>query len=683
MMLIQNLFSLEELETLQNLPEVLEAQARLSRSNVVNFRVTIPESVRETLSEKFGIQFPDTLPFRWIRGDTAPHVDRGAGEFDNTYLVYLTDGEGQFEIGEETYPIEAGEGFTFSEGTRHGVTQANDTTRLLLGPMSEAGLAVGFGGTNVSADGATNTIYIQQSEDPSGNPVYAYRINNGELQVLVFPLIITNTNATPADNILKVLFTTDLTFTTDGGYIQINSNGIQIGDTAVKANGTKYTITIDGVTTGYGGFVQNDGWSHIFVYNLHVAAINGSTLSLQGGWVGRYQYGREGNNNYIIGCSSDGPISDGSGGIVGANASEATLTTPDLTIVGCTSSGSIGAGAGGIAGQYAPFGAGSSLYIIKCSSSGTIGADAGGIAGAYAGQNGAYCEIDKCYSMGTIDVSAGGIVGLIAGDNGQVIVTNSYSRGNIGTDGGGIFGENAADNDGLATATNCYSSGSLTTAGTGIFGSAANVGATQTNSYVANGSWSDASAIAAGLNVSTIYISTGTNTPYELRAIGPSPYSLTTIDVLETDMSLSSSQSVAAGSSSIAAVLAGLSSFSILSGGDATITINSSTGAISTTTATPVSVYTLLIRAVTNPYSITTFTLTVTEAPPPPSPATTTTAPFPTRGKGYDFETYNKSRVGERLVRERLENPNIRFKSFEDYNKYKMALLKLQGTLQQ
>jgi hypothetical protein len=81
---------------------------------------------------------------RWIKGDTAPHVDVGSSNFHNTYLVYLNTSLGNFIVDSQTYPIEANTGFVFNEGVSHETINTGTEPRLLLGPMSEHGFAVGI-----------------------------------------------------------------------------------------------------------------------------------------------------------------------------------------------------------------------------------------------------------------------------------------------------------------------------------------------------------------------------------------------------------------------------------------------------------------------------------------------------------------------------------------------------------
>jgi hypothetical protein len=140
---LANLFSQEELQYLITLPEVLEAKETLGR-----FRIPITPEISSTLKEKLGLDFSNktSIPMRWIKGDTAPHIDSGASTFKNTYLVYLTDSEGEFIIGEESFPIIANTSFIFNEGIQHKTLGTGVMPRLLLGPMNEFTEPVGGGG---------------------------------------------------------------------------------------------------------------------------------------------------------------------------------------------------------------------------------------------------------------------------------------------------------------------------------------------------------------------------------------------------------------------------------------------------------------------------------------------------------------------------------------------------------
>jgi len=122
---------------------VLEAKDRLATSNTVRFTMDLPTEIKAVLQESLGLDLPDQVPLRWIKGDTPSHADAGQSVFERTHLVYLTDSEGEFHLGEESFPICKGESFVFPQGTLHGTSRTGDIPRLLLGPMSEDAEPVG------------------------------------------------------------------------------------------------------------------------------------------------------------------------------------------------------------------------------------------------------------------------------------------------------------------------------------------------------------------------------------------------------------------------------------------------------------------------------------------------------------------------------------------------------------
>jgi hypothetical protein len=139
-----NILSSEEIHYLNNLPEVLAAKASLDSRDMVRFSVAVTDSIRAALEARFGLRLAtDSIPMRWIKGDTAPHIDRGASNFDNTYLVYLNNSPGELVVDSQAYPIEANTGFVFSEGLSHETQGTEGTARLLLGPMNEFAEPVG------------------------------------------------------------------------------------------------------------------------------------------------------------------------------------------------------------------------------------------------------------------------------------------------------------------------------------------------------------------------------------------------------------------------------------------------------------------------------------------------------------------------------------------------------------
>jgi hypothetical protein len=158
-----NVLSEEEIHYLNALPEVLEAKASLDTrsSGKVYFSVSVTDSIRDTLQSRFGLHITrgSSIPMRWIKGDTTPHVDTGASKFENTYLMYLNDSPGELVVDSQSYPIEANTGFVFNEGLSHETQGTEGIARLLLGPMNEFAEPVG----------GTVTYYYPSENDAVNN----------------------------------------------------------------------------------------------------------------------------------------------------------------------------------------------------------------------------------------------------------------------------------------------------------------------------------------------------------------------------------------------------------------------------------------------------------------------------------------------------------------------------------
>lgn len=145
----QNVFSEELISYLNGLQEVVDAKAKLdtySTDGVVYFNVTLTDTMKTALYERLGLDVSgiSTVPMRWIKGDTAPHIDSGASDFTTTYLMYLNDCPGEFIVDDASYPIAHNTAFVFDEGISHKTLHTEYVPRLLLGPMNEKGMSVGL-----------------------------------------------------------------------------------------------------------------------------------------------------------------------------------------------------------------------------------------------------------------------------------------------------------------------------------------------------------------------------------------------------------------------------------------------------------------------------------------------------------------------------------------------------------
>lgn len=180
-----------------------DAYAQVSSSEAaaaVSFTIPLTDAIRTTLQTRLNLKIAvdvSSVPLRWIRGDTAPHIDTGSCPFEYTYLVYLAATGGQLVINDtDVYPIEANRAYVFPEGSAHSTRNTGTEPRLLLGPMNEFILPVGasilyyatyedavaHGGNYIAYSGSTIV------DDP---PAY------GTLNGILFWKVITYSGAAP------------------------------------------------------------------------------------------------------------------------------------------------------------------------------------------------------------------------------------------------------------------------------------------------------------------------------------------------------------------------------------------------------------------------------------------------------------------------------------------------------
>ena len=166
-----NVLSNEELHYLNHHPEVLVAKSTLDSqaSGMVYFSIPMTDQIRTTLQDQFNLDLShhSTIPMRWIKGDTEPHVDIGKTAFMNTYLLYLTDSPGELIIDSHSYPIQSNTGFVFNEGLPHETLSTERVARLLIGPMNEFIEPVGAAPTPPPPSSTSN--YVQGNLDTINN----------------------------------------------------------------------------------------------------------------------------------------------------------------------------------------------------------------------------------------------------------------------------------------------------------------------------------------------------------------------------------------------------------------------------------------------------------------------------------------------------------------------------------
>jgi hypothetical protein len=657
-------------------PETIAAKEKIEQeeSGQLTFTLSLSKELQQAMTDMFGFTV-QSVPLRWIKGDTKPHIDQGASPFSKTYLAYLTDSPGSFVVGKETFDIRQGTAFAFEEGILHETLHTGTNPRLLLGPMSEKGQPVGAVGTTISGPSGTSA-YIKQE---SGTVSYSYDLVNWTT-VFFWPIFVSNSDLTPT-NTFNLQFTTDLLVVGPSEHLIISSSYVQIGDRALNLNGSTPTITVDGVAD-YPGLVQNAfSYSFVNVFNLTISAINASTLAPGSGWVAGGSFAQNSaTSNYIVNCHSDGDISLNSGGIVGQNACNNGGT---LYVIGCSSTGLLSGNlSGGIVGQLAGIGGGG-VFVSNCWSEGAItgdgcggivgsssvnvtvsssysmglisGTNCGGILGANAGINAS--QASACYSTGDITgANSGGICGSQSpgpGDTFTINLENCYTTGNLNNtfpnSNGGISGILIPGTGTVAVSiTTCYTTGTVVLP-TGYFiGGETSISGTGTGYSIINsfseagnggssGSWNDSNAKSVLIGyapsspgVGSSWVSLSADSPFLLLKMGYTPYSLT--NIASSDLERTQSFSVPKGQSSPAAIVSGLNYLILEKSGGVpsaygTIAINSVTGSIATSSSTVAGTYTIYVYN-TGSYNITTVTLMVTNPLPPP-PVPVPASPFP------------------------------------------------------
>ena len=142
---LNNILSLNEITDLLTNPIVETNKEQLSTQNVVKFSIAVSSDIKSKLENALSLDLShiSTIPMRWIKGDTLPHIDKGEKQFNTTQLIYLTDSIGRLIVDGITYPIVAGDAHIFSEGLEHSTINTGNSERLIIGPMSESGFRVG------------------------------------------------------------------------------------------------------------------------------------------------------------------------------------------------------------------------------------------------------------------------------------------------------------------------------------------------------------------------------------------------------------------------------------------------------------------------------------------------------------------------------------------------------------
>ena len=134
----------EHIQFIHSLDTVIRHRPHLPYSNV-RFTCALPAEIKAAIHTALGLDLSNVaqVPMRWVHGDTASHIDVSHGTFENTYLIYASSSEGDFVLGDQSYPIREGCGIRFNEGISHHTVGTGTAHRLIIGPMNERGQPVG------------------------------------------------------------------------------------------------------------------------------------------------------------------------------------------------------------------------------------------------------------------------------------------------------------------------------------------------------------------------------------------------------------------------------------------------------------------------------------------------------------------------------------------------------------
>jgi hypothetical protein len=243
--IIQNVLSQADLDYLLESPEVQAAKEKLSvtsPSGAVYFKLPLTQPIRNALKERLGLDTTTSseIPMRWIKGDTAPHIDSGASKFQNTYLVYLNNTPGELVLDTLPYPMTANTAYIFNEGIRHETLNTGLEPRLLLGPMNEFAEPVGssvYYYSNYADAFAQNGNFIAQ-----GTSWILGTINSGDLQgITLWRIAVIGGGPPPPSG----AYPNGFDLTTIAG----NASYYVYASTPCFLEGTKVHCQVDGVDT--------------------------------------------------------------------------------------------------------------------------------------------------------------------------------------------------------------------------------------------------------------------------------------------------------------------------------------------------------------------------------------------------------------------------------------------------
>ena len=150
-----DVFTSDEISVITSLDSVIEAEKNVSypySPHSFFFTAELPDSIKETIKTKIGLDLFNVsdVPMTFLKGDTVESVYKGETDFDNVYIIFLTDTTGDIHINiKQRVEMRKGNACVFQSGSKCEIMGACcvpwylSPQYLMIGPMSESGFRVG------------------------------------------------------------------------------------------------------------------------------------------------------------------------------------------------------------------------------------------------------------------------------------------------------------------------------------------------------------------------------------------------------------------------------------------------------------------------------------------------------------------------------------------------------------
>jgi hypothetical protein len=259
----------EHVQHIHSLDTVIRHRPHLPYSNV-RFTCALSSEIKAAIHTSLGLDLSNVaeVPMRWVHGDTAAHRDVSQGTFETTYLIYVSSSEGEFVLGDQSYPIVQGAGIRFNEGIPHHTANTGSEHRLIIGPMNErgqsVGVAMGYYGSEADALSYTNQLGVGSSYTvESFNGITSWRLAS---------------NSSGSSSQSATYYVGDVLIG-DGSYnLYPNAPCLLEGTTVLcQIDGVDQEIPIEQIRTGTVVKTAEDGYQRVALIGRSVISNSGST----------------------------------------------------------------------------------------------------------------------------------------------------------------------------------------------------------------------------------------------------------------------------------------------------------------------------------------------------------------------------------------------------------------------